>query len=91
MERMKAFVVHDILNNPLNLGILIFLGYITFKTLQPKAKPIPRKEPKIIKQRNFTPLELSAFDGNSGPDIYLAVAGKVFDVSSKPDFYGPGK
>eukprot|EP00730_Choanoeca_flexa_P007874 TRINITY_DN12406_c0_g2_i1.p2 TRINITY_DN12406_c0_g2~~TRINITY_DN12406_c0_g2_i1.p2 ORF type:complete len:408 (+),score=76.76 TRINITY_DN12406_c0_g2_i1:159-1382(+) len=38
----------------------------------------------------FTPEDLSQFDGSEGRPIYLAVAGRVYDVSSKRDTYGEG-
>ena len=92
MDDIKTYFVENILNSPLNIGLVVVLGYISFKTfLEPAPKQIPVSKPKVVVFRNFTPVELSAFDGKNGSDIYLAVAGKVFDVSSKPDFYGPGK
>lgn len=39
--------------------------------------------------RNFTLSELAEFDGANGKPIYLAIKGKVYDVSSKPSAYGP--
>eukprot|EP01097_Dermamoeba_algensis_P002479 TRINITY_DN1982_c0_g2_i1.p1 TRINITY_DN1982_c0_g2~~TRINITY_DN1982_c0_g2_i1.p1 ORF type:complete len:184 (-),score=63.25 TRINITY_DN1982_c0_g2_i1:92-643(-) len=48
---------------------------------KPKEKPVPR---------NFTTQELRAFDGENGNQIYIGVKGKVYDVSSRPEFYGPG-
>jgi Cytochrome b5-like Heme/Steroid binding domain len=89
MQSIKDFAVDEILNNPINLGLLVLLGFVAFQTIKPKRKVIPPKPPKVIEPRDFTPRQLSAFDGKNG-EIYLAVAGKVFDVSSKPDFYGPG-
>ena len=44
----------------------------------------------MIEQRDFTPNQLSKFNGVNGAKIYLSILGKVYDVSSKPDFYGPG-
>ncbi len=34
--------------------------------------------------------ELAHFDGKDGKPIYISADGFVFDVSSRPDFYGPG-
>eukprot|EP00834_Sanchytrium_tribonematis_P002686 NODE_88_length_21789_cov_0.534440.p13 type:complete len:217 gc:universal NODE_88_length_21789_cov_0.534440:7610-6960(-) len=39
--------------------------------------------------RQFTIEELAAFDGTNDKPIYLAIKGKVYDVSSKPKSYGP--
>jgi len=40
--------------------------------------------------RVFTKEELSKFKGEDGGDIYIAIMGKVFDVSRGKDYYGPG-
>ena len=48
------------------------------------------KIPVIIK-KNFTPKDLVKFNGVDGAKIYIAVAGNVYDVSSKPVFYGPSR
>lgn len=44
----------------------------------------------MIEQKDFTPKELAKFNGVGGAQIYLSILGKVYDVSAKPDFYGPG-
>ncbi|CAO3573808.1 unnamed protein product [Mortierella alpina] len=39
----------------------------------------------------FTPEELAKHDGtNDSVPIYVAIKGKVFDVSTKKEMYGPG-
>ena len=38
----------------------------------------------------FTAEELSKYDGVKDEKIYFSVRGTVYDVSSAPDFYGPG-
>lgn len=40
--------------------------------------------------RPFTRAELRAFDGSNAQPLYIAARGRVFDVSSKPSFYGAG-
>eukprot|EP00835_Amoeboradix_gromovi_P006081 NODE_655_length_5500_cov_0.608776.p3 type:complete len:241 gc:universal NODE_655_length_5500_cov_0.608776:164-886(+) len=45
---------------------------------------VPQKE-----LRNFTLSELAEYDGSDGKEIYLAVNGKVYNVTSKPTAYGP--
>ena len=39
---------------------------------------------------SFTAEELSKYDGVKDEKIYFSVRGTVYDVSSAPDFYGPG-
>lgn len=39
--------------------------------------------------RYFTKSELNEFNGTMDSEIYIALKGKVYDVSEKRDFYGP--
>jgi len=48
------------------------------------SKLNPPKNDPITKEA------LKKYDGTNGGPIYLAVKGYVFDVSSKPEMYGPG-
>lgn len=41
-------------------------------------------------KRRFKHADLLKYDGSGGSEIYVAVKGQVFDVSSKADMYGPG-
>jgi hypothetical protein len=41
--------------------------------------------------RLFSRESLAEFDGVRRPEMYVAILGEVFDVSSKPQFYGPPK
>ena len=47
-------------------------------------------EVKAGPDRVFTKEELAKYKGENGGDIYLALMGRVFDVSRGRDFYGPG-
>jgi len=39
----------------------------------------------------ISPLQLAAFDGkDASKPIYVAIKGKVFDVTAKREMYGPG-
>jgi membrane-associated progesterone receptor component len=48
------------------------------------------KEPPAIVFRTFTPRTLLPYNGENGGPVYLAVRGRVFDVSRGRNFYGPG-
>lgn len=57
---------------------------------------LPLDHPKSIEFVSYTPKTLALFDGTGseqspdGSKILLAINGKVFDVSSGRNFYGPG-
>lgn len=38
----------------------------------------------------FTPPQLEPYNGTNGQPVYLAVRGRVFDVTPGRNFYGPG-
>lgn len=81
------------LTNAALLAVLTYLLYNQFisrKTVAeteslPPIPPATKPEPRV-----FTPRELAKYDGKDGALIYLSIKGQVFDVSSRPDFYGPG-
>eukprot|EP01137_Pigoraptor_chileana_P022006 Opistho-2@86425 len=53
------------------------------------SAPTQRREPPA--PRDFVLSELRTFDGRTPQTpVYMAVAGKVFDVSAGRHFYGPG-
>lgn len=78
------------------------LGYSLMKLSSPAKSqdakiPTPDEDDDEIEPpRNFTSKQLRDYDGTICPrfgdpkPIYLSLAGKVFDVSSGRDFYGPG-
>ncbi|KAJ3162341.1 hypothetical protein HDU86_004821 [Geranomyces michiganensis] len=51
--------------------------------------PPPTQPAEPIVLRTFTPLQLSAFTGKDNSPVYMAVLGKVYDVSPGRGFYGP--
>merc|ERR1711939_408281 len=53
---------------------------------------MPEAHPPAIVWKEYTPRTLRPFDGNGSPDapILFAIRGKVYDVSSGRNFYGPG-
>lgn len=91
LHLMKMDALKEFFSNPINIGLLAVAGYLIYDILFKVEEPfIPAEHPKVIVKKNFTPKELAKFNGVDGSKIYLAVSGNVYDVSSKPDFYGPG-
>ncbi|PKS06754.1 hypothetical protein jhhlp_006828 [Lomentospora prolificans] len=73
--------------NTILLGLVVYVGYQLFKTTPPPS--LPKADPPTV-FRTFTPRTLLENNGADGKPIYLAIRGRVFDVSRKPHFYGPG-
>ena len=67
---------------PLNVLLLLLLGYTLYATLKPSPPPLLPKEPPATVFRTFTPRTLLPFNGKDGRPIYFAVRGRVFDVST---------
>jgi len=75
---------------PINLILFSLFIYIAYHQFKPKtAVTLPPAPPSIVFQ-TFTPLTLKPYNGLERPEVYLAVRGKVFDVSPGRNFYGPG-
>ena len=69
------------------ISLLVLLVYLKFRAV-PQTK-LPR-EPAPIVFRTFTPPTLLPFNGANNMPVYLAVRGRVFDVTPGRNFYGPG-
>lgn len=65
------------------LGIYIRLRFEKPATVLPVAPP-----PTVF--RVFTPPQLEPYNGQGTMPVYLAVRGKIFDVTPGRNFYGPG-
>ncbi|KAK4146062.1 cytochrome b5-like heme/steroid binding domain-containing protein [Dichotomopilus funicola] len=77
---------------PLNAILLSLLAYTAYAFLLRPAPPppsLPAEEPAVV-FRTFTPRTLLPYNGADGSPVYLAVRGRVFDVSRGRNFYGPG-
>ncbi|KAH9909016.1 cytochrome b5 [Xylariomycetidae sp. FL2044] len=75
---------------PLNLilvAITLYTTYLLYKPSPPAALP---REPPAVVFRTFTPRALLPYNGTNGMPVFLAVRGRVFDVTSGRNFYGPG-
>jgi membrane-associated progesterone receptor component len=75
--------------SPINLILLslfVVLLYWHFRPKQPVT--LPRGPPPVV-FRTYTPKTLLEFNGVDGRPVFLAVRGRVFDVSPGRNFYGP--
>jgi len=72
--------------------LLIVVCYLLYKILKPEPQepPVDLSPKPPPKPRPFTKEELLEFDGTNNKPIYIGCKGKVFDMSSKADFYGSG-
>ncbi|KAK5937369.1 Dihydrodipicolinate synthase [Knufia obscura] len=99
-EAYRASVRNSITSTltPLNLTLLLALLTLTYyRLLRPKPTTplsLPRDQPIVF--QTFTPRTLLKFNGQQNPPlnpdgkVYLAVKGKVHDVTGGRNFYGPG-
>ncbi|KAH6676891.1 membrane-associated progesterone receptor component 1 [Plectosphaerella plurivora] len=75
---------------PLNFLVGSLFVYTIYSMLKPsKPATLPREPPATV-FRTFTPPTLRPFNGENGQPVYLAVRGRVFDVTAGRNFYGPG-
>ena len=74
------------------LNVTLFLVFLTLLYLRFRpAAPIelPNAPPPTV-FRTFTPRTLLPNNGTNDKPVYLAVKGKVYDVTAGRNFYGPG-
>ncbi|OAL49523.1 cytochrome b5 [Pyrenochaeta sp. DS3sAY3a] len=75
---------------PINLVLLSLFAFLVYLRLKPATpQTLPRAPPPTV-FRTFTPPSLFPYNGLNGMPVYLAVRGRVFDVTSGRNFYGPG-
>ncbi|KAI9709781.1 MAG: hypothetical protein M1820_003184 [Bogoriella megaspora] len=75
---------------PINLVLLSLLGFLIYTRLRPSPPAVLPKAPPPTVFRTFTPPTLLPYNGLNNMPVYLAVRGKIFDVTSGRNFYGPG-
>jgi membrane-associated progesterone receptor component len=75
---------------PINLILLSLFAILVYMRLRPSTpQTLPRAPPPTV-FRTFTPPSLFPYNGLNNMPIYLAVRGRIFDVTSGRNFYGPG-
>ncbi|KAL9096664.1 MAG: hypothetical protein Q9165_001152 [Trypethelium subeluteriae] len=75
---------------PINLVLLSLLAFLIYTRIRPKPPVVLPKAPPPTVFRIFTPPELLPYNGTNNMPVYLGVRGKIFDVTSGRNFYGPG-
>ena len=76
---------------PINALLALLLIGLIYTRLRPSktATSLPTPPaPTVFK--TFTPPQLQPYNGTNNMPVYLAVRGRVFDVSPGRNFYGPG-
>ncbi|PYH41388.1 cytochrome b5-like heme/steroid binding domain-containing protein [Aspergillus saccharolyticus JOP 1030-1] len=76
--------------SPINLILLTLFIILVYLQLRPKAPVSLPKAPPPVVFRTFTPTTLLPYNGTGDQPVYLAVRGRVFDVTPGRNFYGPG-
>ncbi|KAH7131421.1 cytochrome b5-like heme/steroid binding domain-containing protein [Dactylonectria estremocensis] len=88
-QASKGFDTSSLVS-PLNLILLSAVLYTCYALVRSSPPPtLPRDAPATV-FRTYTPLSLLPFSGADDSPVYLAVRGRVFDVSRGRNFYGPG-
>jgi cytochrome b involved in lipid metabolism len=79
------------------LGLLGVITLFVLKSKKTTERPKPLKGEITVglivlalEPKDYTPQELSRFNGKDEPYILIAIRRKVFDVTSGRDYYGPG-
>ncbi|BCS22694.1 cytochrome b5-like heme/steroid binding domain-containing protein [Aspergillus puulaauensis] len=76
--------------SPINLLLVSVFTFIVYLQFRPKQPAVLPKAPPPVVFRTFIPKTLLEFNGENDKPVYLAVRGRVFDVSPGRNFYGPG-
>lgn len=75
--------------SPINLILLSLFAVLVYFHFRPKQPiSLPSGPPPVV-FRTYTPKKLIEFNGQGDKPVYLAVRGRVFDVTPGKSFYGP--
>jgi len=75
---------------PINVVLLSLFAFLVYLRLKPAAPAVLPRAPPATVFRTFTPPTLFPYNGLNNMPVYLAVRGRVFDVTAGRNFYGPG-
>lgn len=85
----KANTLSMSIASPINLILLSLFVFLIYWQLRPKAPVCLPEGPPPVVFRTFTPTTLLPNNGLGDNPVYLAVRGRVFDVTPGKNFYGP--
>jgi membrane-associated progesterone receptor component len=75
--------------SPINLILVSLFVVLLYYHFKPKpAVTLPHGPPPVV-FRTYTPKTLIEFNGENDKPVFLAVRGRVFDVTPGRNFYGP--
>ncbi|GAB1744562.1 hypothetical protein NU219Hw_g1965t1 [Hortaea werneckii] len=77
---------------PINLilfSLFLIILYLRLRPSKPAAATLPVAPPPTV-FKTFTPPTLLPYNGTGNMPVYLAVRGRIFDVTPGKNFYGPG-
>ncbi|OTA38088.1 hypothetical protein BTJ68_02007 [Hortaea werneckii EXF-2000] len=89
---MQVAVGAQTIFTPINLilfSLFLIILYLRLRPSKPAAATLPVAPPPTV-FKTFTPPTLLPYNGTANQPVYLAVRGRVFDVTPGRNFYGPG-
>lgn len=75
--------------SPINLILLSLFVVLLYWHFRPKPAVVLPRGPAPVVFRTYTPKTLLEFNGEGDRPVFLAVRGRIFDVTPGKNFYGP--
>lgn len=75
--------------SPINLILASLFVVVLYWHFRPKPPVVLPRGPEPVVFRTYTPKTLIEFNGQDDRPVFLAVRGRVFDVTPGRNFYGP--